>query len=162
MSPEDTKATSEQSAAPKKKVGRPKGARTKNPRPPRAAANKNVYQEPTRPGQAKFSGACRWIKITSNGSANPQFPEMLPLTLGDFPRHWVRANQRVPLPEELISVLRDTATEIPAPGTIKHGEDRNNEQFVRIPWQDLGPCSWEEYVAFKKVDAVKPLVISKH
>lgn len=161
MSPNETPVAAE--ATPKKnKGGRPKGARNKNPRPPKSMGEKPMHEAPKpRHDGTRFAGPCRRIKIISNGQANPQFPEVLPITLGTLPRVWIRANQTVIVPEEIVSVLRDTTVNIPSPGTIKQGQDRNEETFVRIPFHDYGPATWAEYEAFKKEQAVKPLVVNK-
>ena len=159
MSPDETLVAT--SATPKNKGGRPKGSRNKHPRTPKAMGAKPVHQAQRRKDDDSFAGPCRRIKILSNGTANPQFPEVLPITLGTLPRVWIRANQEVIVPEEIVSVLRDTTVTILAPGTYEVGKDRPEEYFVRIPFQDLGSATWEEYEAFKRNDAKKELVAPK-
>lgn len=103
-----------------------------------------------------FSGQCVRLKIIANGGES-RFPSFLSIKLGDLPAVHIRANREVIVPVEALGVLNDTTVEIPKPGTIGPGEEREGEALVRIPLQVFGPASWEEYEAFLGKERAKPL-----
>jgi hypothetical protein len=65
------------------------------------------------------------------------------------------------LPEEYVSLLRDTTVEVPRGGNYSEGEPLAYETLVRIPHAVLGTATWEEYQEFRAKDNRKPVIIEK-
>ena len=150
-------------------------------RPPKAggsaeaitAINRAIDEAPSNPpgheeqhahqyfcGSVPVSGKCYRVRIIANGN-ELRFPKRVPLQLGDLPTIRVLANVEVILPEEYVSLLRDTTVEVPRGGNYSEGEPLAYETLVRIPHAILGTATWEEYQEFRAKDARKPIVIEK-
>jgi hypothetical protein len=107
-------------------------------------------------GSVPVSGKCYKIKIIANGK-ELRFPNRVPLKLGDLPRIRITANQVVIVPEEYVSVLRDTTVDVPKAKNYREGEELEYETLVRIPFQILGEVTWDEWLAFRDAQAKKPV-----
>lgn len=102
-----------------------------------------------------FSGKAVKIKLYREDGQHDHSDPWVALSLGDLPTVWVCRGFDWIIPEELLSVLQDTA--VPTFEMIArrypdaNGNVYDTREIIknRFPYQVLGEATWDEYEAFR-------------